>query len=93
MKTLLLVALVALSACGKKANDDGTPKVPRVPGTAGEAFSQTQAFVDAVQDDRPSIVESLLAQGANPDTLLPDGSTPLTYSILRNNNSTVDALD
>lgn len=90
MKTLLLVCLVALVGCGKKAKDDGSPSAnstaARSAGTVGEQF------VDAVEANNPRHAETLLRQGANPNVLLSDGSTPLTYSIVRNNASLVDVL-
>lgn len=90
MKTLLLVCLVALVGCGKKAKNDGSPSAntasARSAGTIGEQF------VDAVEANNSRNAETLLRQGANPNVLLNDGSTPLTYSIVRNNASVVDVL-
>ena len=92
MKTLLLVALVAAGACGKKANDDGRPKLPQTPSLSAPVVSLSQSFIDAVQDNQPGSVAALVEQGASPDTLLPDGSTPLTYSVMRGHITMTEAL-
>jgi len=90
MKTLLLIGLLALAGCGKKAKTDGRPVLPQSPSTISEI--DLEQFVASVERNDISTADSLLKLGANPNILLADGSTPLTFSLTRNHPSMIETL-
>ncbi len=88
----LLIALLALAACGKKAEVDSKSSSRPTLERDLRKLSDGDHLRHAVEGNDPRSVEALLRKGVDPNLLMSSGQSLLTYAIEQNHASVVEVL-
>lgn len=79
--TLIVVAILMVSACGKKPEKSRAAPLEQTRGEQDTNLSNNQLLAHAVLTGQVDMARNALAADANPNLMLINGSTVLTYAV------------